>query len=262
MLSLLLVAWLVPSQAAPPQAARKLPIDAAAIEVGAAVAVAEIDTGRLKGELRRLSWSPDGAALYLQTAEGTPPIETLHHYSIAVADGAVTRLDQEPDWAARFWTIKQDRVAPGLESLVIEVVQGAETIKAGTGPAGVLNRESSPTAVIGANPSVESLAVGNMANERARVVRLTLQGDDIAKWINERPIPGVKFSWGPSGGGALVYVGEDGQLVFLDRSKKRHAVSAVKDALLPAWSLDGSRLAFLQKIGRKKYRVMTMPVGW
>jgi hypothetical protein len=261
-LSLLLLAWLVPSQPAVPQARPKLPIDAATIEVGVPVGVTEIDTGKLKGEVRRLAWAPDGATLYLQTAEGTPPLETLHHYSIAVAGGALTRLDEEPDWAAHFWTIKQDRVAPGLESLVIQVVQGTETIKSGTGPAGVLDRQAGATTVIGAGPSVENLGTGTMGNERARVVRLTLQGENVATWVNERPIPGMRFSWGPTGSGALVYVGDKGQLVFLDRAKKRHSVAAVKDAVLPAWSLDGTRITCLQKTGRKKYMIVWMPVGW
>jgi hypothetical protein len=30
-------------------------------------------------------------------------------------------------------------------------------------------------------------------------------------------------------------------------------VPEVKDALLPAWSMDGARLAWVQKSGRKKY---------
>lgn len=258
MLSLLLLAWLVPSQPAAPQARPKLPIEAAALEVGAPIAVTEIDTGKLKGEVRRLAWSPDLEALYVQTAEGNPPLETPHHYSIALAGGQVTRLDREPDWALQYWTVKQDRAAPGVDSLVIEVLQGAETLKSGT----AVDRSSSPSAAIGSNPTVESMAAGSMGSERARVVRLVLQGTEIATWVNERPIPGMRFSWGPIGSAALVYVGDKGQLVLLDHAKKRHSIAAVKDAVLPAWSLDGTRLACLQKTGRKKYVVTWMPVGW
>jgi hypothetical protein len=257
MLSFLLLAWLVPSQAA-----AKLPIDVTKIELGAPVVVAEIDTGKLKGELRRLCWSPDGATLYLQTAEGNPPLETAHHYSMAVGGGAITPLAEEPDWSARYWEAKQDRVAPGLDSLVIEVLQGTENIKSGPGQAGVLDRSASPDRVASNNPSMESLASGNMGNEKARVVRLALLGTDIATWTNERPIPGLRFSWGPPRSGALVYVGDKGQLVFFDQNKQKRAISTVKDALLPAWSADGTRLAYLQKIGRKKYSVMLAPVGW
>ena len=78
-----------------------------------------------------------------------------------------------------------------------------------------------------------------MGNDRARVVRLTLLGTDIATWTNERPYPGARFSWGPSNSGALVYVGEKGQLVFFDQQKQKRAITSHKDAVLPAWSADG-----------------------
>ena len=256
MLSLLLLAWLASPQAP------TLPVDVTKIEVGAPVVVTEIDTGKLKGEVRRLSWSPDGRSLYIQTAESDPPVERFRHYSLALDGGALTPLDREPDWAANYWAVKQDRAAPGIGSLTIEVVQGTENIKTGTGPAGVLDRSSSPDRVAAGSPSVEGLASGNMGNDRARVVRLTLLGTDIATWTNERPYPGARFSWGPANSGTLVYVGEKGQLVFFDQKKQKRAISSVKDAVLPAWSTDGTRVAYLQKTGRKKYLVTWARVSW
>jgi hypothetical protein len=43
---------------------------------------------------------------------------------------------------------------------------------------------------------------------------------------------------------------------------RRLCISSTKDAVLPAWSADGKRLAYLQKTGRKKYLVLWAPVGW
>jgi len=254
--SLLLLAWLASLQAAP------LPIDVATIKVGTPVVITEIDTGKLKGEVRRLCWSPDGGSLYLQVAESDPPVERVRHYSIPLEGGTLAPIDREPAWAADFWAVKQDRVAPGIESLVIDVVQGNENLKSGPGQAGVLDRSSSPDRVAAGNPSVESLASGNMGTERARVVRLTLLGTDIATWVNERPFPGARFSWGPRNSGALVYVGEKGQLVFFDQRKQKQTVASVKDTLLPAWSADGKRLAYLQKTGRKKFVLAWAPLAW
>lgn len=256
MLSLLILAWL-----AVPQTPVQSPIDVTKIRVGTATVVADIDTGKLKGEVRRLCWSPDGASLYLQTVESDPPVERLHHYSLPLDGGALTPIDAQPEWAARYWAVKQDRVAPGVESLVIDIVQGTENIKTGPGQAGVLDRSSSPERVAGGTPSVDSLASGNMGNDRARIVRLTLLGTDIATWTNERPYPGARFSWGPSNSGALVYVGDKGQLVFFDYQKQKQAITATKDAVLPAWSADGQRLAYLQKTGKKKFLVLWAPVG-
>lgn len=244
MLSLMLLAWLSSAQA--PLA---LPIDARRIECGAIVLSTEIDTRTLKGEVRRLAWSPEGTVLYLQTAEGRFP-ETLHHYSIARDGGTVSPLDREPAWATTYWAVKQDLVAPGLRSLAIQVVDGASLI-----------RGSGNIANLGASAGAGNLA-GIAATGAENVVRLTLLGEEIAMWSNERPDPGARFSWGPSGSGALVYVSDKGRLVFFDRDKRRQAIPSTKDALLPAWSTDGKRLAWLQKTGRKKYALNWAPVAW
>ncbi len=256
MLSLVVLACVAASQGP----AVAVPVDVSTLEIGPPTLVTQVDTGKLKGDLRRLAWAPDGATLYLQTAEGNPPIEKLHHYTVAVQGGAVTMIDQEPEWAARYWAVKQDRTAPGLPSLVIDVKQGQENIKTGTGPAGVLDRSSDP---LGApNPSPDNLAQGTMGNQKANVVRLQLLGEDIGVWTNERVIPGTRFGWGPSGSGSLVFVGPDGRLVFFDQQKHRKTVAGARDAILPAWSTDGARLAYLEKVGRKKYALTWVSVAY
>jgi hypothetical protein len=235
-------------------------VDVSTLTVGPPVLVAEVSTSKIKGDVRRLAWKPDGTILYLQTVEGKPPDERFRHFALEVAGGTLTGLDREPEWAAQYWTMKQDRSAPGLPSLVIEVQQGIETLKAGVGASGVLDRQSSPDAVAGGSPSAANLADGAHGNQSATVTRLKLVGEDIAVWINERPFPGARFSWGPAGSGALVYTGEHGELIFFDRQKRRQAVPKVKEASLPAWSTDGGRLAYLQKKGRKTLAIAWVPV--
>jgi hypothetical protein len=236
-------------------------VDVSVLTLGPPVLVAEIDTSKVKGDARRLAWEPDGTTLYLQTAEGRPPAEKVRHFTIEVAGGTPVTVAREPEWAAQYWAVKQDRVAPGVPSVVIEVQQGVETLKAGVGASGVLDRQSSPDAVAGASPSVANLADGAHGNQNAAVTRLKLAGEDIAVWINERPHPGARFSWGPAGSGALVYTGEHGELIFFDRQKHRQKVPNVQGAVLPAWSADGSRLAFIQKTGRKKLAISWIAVG-
>ena len=76
------------------------------------------------------------------------------------------------------------------------------------------------------------------------------------------PIPGLMFSWGPSGSGAIAYTDrEAGHLMLLDQHKHKQTVSGVKDALLPAWSTDGARLAWVRKSGRKKYTLVWAEVS-
>src|SRR5438045_224101 len=90
------------------------PLDVTALKVGAPAVVAELDLGKLKGDLRQLGWSADGTQLYIQTAEGGPPSPKLRHFTVAAAGGAVATLDRQPEWATQFWTFKSDRSAPGI----------------------------------------------------------------------------------------------------------------------------------------------------
>jgi hypothetical protein len=223
-------------------------LDVTALTVSPPTKVVEIDTGRLGGEPRRLCWSPDGGMLYIQTGEGDPPREKLRHYTVLSSGGPVVPVDAEPDWASTFWAVKQDRVAPGIPGLVIEVEQRNEVQKLGMAPAGALDRTGSPESTAGTiSPDAGS------GNQKVRVVRLSLLGRVVASWANERVIPGARFSWGPAGSGAIVHVAEGGGLVLFDREKRTLPVKGVTDALLPAWSTDGARIAYFSKAGRKKY---------
>ena len=69
------------------------------------------------------------------------------------------------------------------------------------------------------------------------------------------------FSWGPTGSGAIAYTDREvGRLMLLDQHKHKQTVSGIKDALLPAWSLDGARLSWVQRSGRRKYVLLWAPV--
>jgi hypothetical protein len=56
---------------------------------------------------------------------------------------------------------------------------------------------------------------------------------------------------------AEVDTGGHGELIFFDRQK----VPDVQGAVFPAWSADGSRLAFIRKTGRKKLAISWIAVG-
>jgi hypothetical protein len=80
--------------------------------------------------------------------------------------------------------------------------------------------------------------------------------------VNRRPIPGLMFSWGPPGTGTIAFTDRGvGRLTLLDREKHKQTVPGVKDALLPAWSTDGTRLAWVQKGGRRKYALLWATVS-
>ena len=64
--------------------------------------IAEVDTSKLKGEVARLAWSPEGSDLYLQTIERDKAgiVKSAKHYVISTAGKTIKGLDQEPAWAA------------------------------------------------------------------------------------------------------------------------------------------------------------------
>ncbi len=228
-----------------------MPIDVSKLIVGAPVTVAELDLGALKGDLRQVSWSADDAQLYVQTAEGNPQSPKLHHYAVTVVGGILMPLDAQPYWATAYWSFKSDRTAPGVPALVIDVDHKSENVKIGTG-------SSRPdTAGSASGDSVTKSA----ESQHEAVVRLMLLGEPISEFVNERPVPGMMFGWGPRGTGAIAYTDRDGRLKLLDQESHKRTIANAKDALLPAWSNGGTRLAWVQKSGRKKYALMVAEVS-
>jgi len=253
MLSLLILASALANalQASPP------PIDVSKLHVGPAVSVAELDLGTLKGELRQLGWSANALEIYVETAEGNPPSEKLHHYSVSVLGGAVQALETRPDWAQAYWSYKSDRRAPGYDSIEIDVKFEQTTQKVGTGSA------RPGTQAAGGAPASNFNEDASMAAEGQKlpVVRFVLFDQTIGEFKNQRPIPGLTFSWGPKGTGAIAFVDADGRLMLLDKEKHTQRVANAKDAALPAWTSDGAHLAWLQKTKKGKYTLMVAPVG-
>jgi len=236
-------------------------IDVSSLRFGSPTVVVDIDNRTVQGELRRLAWSLDGTRLYLQTIQGKAPAAKLHHYTVTLDGGVVEAVETEPDWAASYWGVKQDRAAPGLPALIIEIEQKLETIKSGTGPSGVLDRTGNASSIASAGPDAQNLADGTFGNQKAQVVRLSFLGQEIAAFVNEtKPVPGTRFSWGPDRSGALVFLGDKGELIFVDRKKHKRKVPDVKDAFLPAWSPDGGRVAYLRRTGRNAYSLMWLAV--
>jgi hypothetical protein len=249
MLQLLLLTWVLSTS--PGQTALSALVDASTLKVGAPTTITELDLGKLKGELRQIGWSPDSSQLYVQTADGSPQSEKLRHYVVPVAGGAATPLDAAPEWAEVYWAVKSDRFAPGLRSLMIEVEQKSEKLKVGTG-------SGRPGEQAGGAPGsvpvdIEKTAEGQYQN----ITRFTFVGETVSEFLNEKPIPGLMFSWGPTGSGSIAYTDREfGHLALMDRNKHKQTVAGVKDAVLPAWSIDGTRLAWVQKTGRKKYALV------
>ena len=218
--------------------------DVTRLTVSPPALVCELDMSQITGELRRLSWSPDGRNLHLQTADGT----IKHDYIVTVLDGVISRAFGEPEWAAEYWGMKVDLAAPGMPSLRIDVQQN--------------NRRTRPT------PFTSNAAGGaytpdtkNPVDAIESEVTLRLLGEELGNWINDVPLAGETYGWGPAGSGTIAFVGKGGRVTLMDQERRRRVVATAKGAVWPAWSNDGARIVFLQPGGKKKYRLMAMSIG-
>jgi len=223
------------------------PLDVSKLNIGQPTPVAELDLGKLKGDLREICWSEDGRQIYVQTAEGDPRAAKPHHYLIALPTGEPAGVDKPPAWAEDYWDFKASKTAPGVSALVIQF-GSADGI-------GGLPRDGRP----GTGVDVAQLDAANDTSTGTRAFRLL--GEKIGEVVNDVPIPGLSYGWGPENSGAIAFVDHDGKVILMDRQKHKTAIAATKDATLPAWSADGARLAWAQKTGRKKYMLMVVPVG-
>jgi Tol biopolymer transport system component len=79
--------------------------------------------------------------------------------------------------------------------------------------------------------------------------------------VNKPVVPGLTFGWAPSPMGVLAFVDDKKRLVLIDRVGHKLEVPGATDVLLPAWSPDGTRIAYLQKKGKKAYTLNVIEVG-
>ncbi len=237
---------------APPAASAAVPAvvtDVRQLSVATPTVLAEVDTKKVHGEPIGLAWNEDGT-IYLRVNQG--PDKTRHYQIATVPAISFTPSDSLPAWAATYWFWKSGVVAPGDPSLKIDVEQhkenphGAETSRSMGGVASVLGGGQG--------------AATTMNNTLADVVTMRFKGQVVGEWINEAPQPGMRFGWAPAPMGVLAYTESDGRLVLIDRDGHKQPVPGAIHALLPAWSLDGKQILFLQKKSPRLYLLMVAAV--
>jgi hypothetical protein len=229
---------------------------ALAVQISAPALVSTIDTGKLKGEPTQLAWSEDGTKLFLQTSDRDSKGMVTNHrcFVMSAADGKPEPVDAPPAWATDYWVWKSNKFAPGSTTFGIEVKQedrkttptsspmGGDLARGGAGDAG------------GGGTSAGEVASRAGQTQTQRVFSLTARGENVGEFVNQQFLPGYTFSWSPRDR-MIAYAHPSGRLAVMNEEGYKQQVDGTKNVILPAWSIDGKRIAFLQRAGKNKYEL-------
>lgn len=229
--------------------------DVKTMRITAPELVGTIDTGKLKGEPTELAWSPDGTKLFLQTSERDSLGMTKNHrfFVLAAADGRAQPVDAPPAWATEYWAWKSNQFAPGSKTFGIEIKEDQKTVSATASPmGGDLARGGTSGDPGGGSTSAGDVAARAAQSQTQRVVTLTLKGETVGEFTGVQFLAGYTFGWSPRNH-VIAYSQASGRLAVMDEHGNKQQVNGTRDVILPGWSSDGSRIAFLQKAGKNKY---------
>jgi len=254
--------------AAPAAAFAQQPLNVGSLAVSQPRTVAEFDTDDVKGQPGRLAWSEDGKQLYLQTFQGERgrPTATLRHYVFSIETGKRESIDAEPDWAKLSWSKKADRSSPDAPAFMIDIAtstrlerttsapMGGDMARGGTGGGGDTNS--------GGGTSAGDAIANAAAAQTVTVHAMKLGNETIGEFVNSVIVPGLTFGWGPKGTKAIAYaVPSSGRIVIMDVTGKKQELPATKDSLLPAFSPDGTSLAWIRRDGRKSFQLQIVQIN-
>ena len=241
------------------------PLPVGKLAIAAPASLGEINVDRMQGQPAKLAWSADGTELYVQLVEGEPGKPgSQRHVVYTVADGRHESVDAEPAWAKAYWAKKSDRTSPDDPAFQISLESAPRVVRGVSAPmGGELARGGTGGGDVGsAGGTSTGDAIANAANAQSVMVHTMKLGKDvIGEFVNSVIVPGLTFGWGPAGSRVIAYSAvKNGKLVILDTAGKRQEIDGTKDALLPAWSGDGARLAWLRRDGRKKFSLLVANV--
>ena len=241
--------------------AAQSPVRIATLKVSQASKVAELDMDKLKGQPSRLAWSDDGAQLYVQTMEGTfgQPGQKLRHYAVTLADEKRQDLPAEPEWASAYWTGKSGQTSPDGPPLKVELKSETRTEKGVSAPMGGELARGGVGGETGTGAGDAATAAYNQ--QSIPVHTMLVSGTIVGQFVNSVIVPGLTFGWGPRGSKVIAFADHrNGRVMVMDERGEKREVPGSKDAILPAWSADGTRIAWLQRDGKKKFTLQVARV--
>ena len=203
-----------------------------------------LDAGKLKGDPTQLAWSPDNSQLFLQTSErdSVGMIKNPRFYIIDAATGKMASVAAAPEWAASYWAWKSNKSAPGSSAFAIDIKQEIKTSTATSAPmGGSLARGGGNFNPNGGGTTIEDVTMRAQQLHKQQVITLTLKNEIVGEFVNQPFLPGYTFGWAPQGFGMIAYCNESGHVIVMDEHGEKQELAGAKDAVLPAWSADGSQ---------------------
>jgi hypothetical protein len=255
MLTVIVLALIAALSAGPLQAQS---FDASKATVSATRVVLEIDASKLKGDLVRFAWSDDGK-FFVRSAELDIYQNERGRNFVITPGEPMQQVDEEPWWAALYWNWKAGFLAPGAPDVRLDV-ERREQNKTATGSTGQDFGGDAPNPNR-SDPTSNQISkdVGSM--QRIVTTTVRFKGQVIAEVQNSRVSPGATFSWAPAPRSAVAFVNARKRLVIVDREGRKLEVPGTDEVLFPAWSPDGSKIAYLQKVAKKKYALTVVEIG-
>jgi hypothetical protein len=249
---------------------RLKPIDIKALTVGKAKKIATVKETK---DLRPVSlcWSPDDSQLFIYAERVVVPkgaatdAAVRKGYFLLSSTGAdLQEAEAQPPWAGPYWEFKSSVTSP----------EGNQLEKRGSGPVesayrmageiierpwhqprrqSVLDRQE-----LGGEPLGDER--GGRDPSRTKADTWPSMGDSrgIGKDLGETQsalfYPGMTYSWSPPGGRTIVYC-DDSRATLLSEDGKTKRNIASGDLYLPAWSHDGTRIAFARMPDAHKWEI-------
>jgi hypothetical protein len=243
---------LAASLAAPPTA-----FDAAKAVLSAPVTLTSFAGTDVKGFPARLSWAPDGRHLHVRVVQRDRwANEKEWHYLVRLADGKMTPVEAEPAWSTGYWFTKGSFSCPGVPDFKFDIETRVKRVAStNSGAGGSIAQNSGdpygPGSELG--PQGQAIISGAQQSQDVTTTTMRLAGQVVSEFVNTPLTSGLFYGWAPEGMAAIAYANPKRGLVLMDRTGARREVAGTRAVVLPAWSPDGSRVAWIEQLGHHKY---------